>query len=77
MSARAISPFGLLVKTVEKHTETIEGSGEKSHHAASMTSLRRSMQRSFRGLVEALDGSFPSPLRRHVGHLFAMTSILS
>lgn len=30
MSARAITPFGLLVKTVEKRTETIEGSGGKA-----------------------------------------------
>ena len=50
MSARAITPFGLLVETVEKRTETIEDSGGKSHHAASMASLRRSMQRSFEDL---------------------------
>ena len=30
MSARAITPFGLLVETVEKRTETIEGSGGKA-----------------------------------------------
>ena len=30
ISARAISPFGLLVKTVEKRTETIEDSGGKA-----------------------------------------------
>lgn len=30
MSARVITPFGLLVKTVEKRTETIEGSGGKA-----------------------------------------------
>ena len=30
MSARAITPFGLLVKTVEKRTETIEDSGGKA-----------------------------------------------
>lgn len=30
MSERAITPFGLLVKTVEKHTETIEDSGGKA-----------------------------------------------
>ena len=30
MSARAITPFGLLVETVEKRTETIEDSGGKA-----------------------------------------------
>ena len=30
MSARVITPFGLLVKTVEKRTETIEDSGGKA-----------------------------------------------
>ncbi len=30
MSARAIIPFGLLAKTVEKHTEIIEGNSGKA-----------------------------------------------
>ena len=67
MSARAISPFGLLVKTVEKRTETIEGSGGKRHHAASMASLRRSMQRSFEDLWKPSMVVFPPP---HGGMLF-------
>ena len=61
MSARAITPFGLLVKTVEKRTETIEGSGGKRHHAASMASLRRSMQRSFEDLWKPSMVVFPPP----------------
>ena len=50
MSARAITPFGLLVKTVEKRTETIEGSGGKAPSRGLYASLRRSMQRSFEDL---------------------------
>ena len=62
MSARAITPFGLLVETVEKRTETIEDSGGKSHHAASMASLRRSMQRSFEDLWKPSMVVSPPPM---------------
>ena len=47
----------------KKRTETIEGSGGKAPSRGLYGLASRSMQRSFRGLVEALDGSFPSPLR--------------
>lgn len=62
-----------LTKTVGKRTENIEGSGGKAPSRGLYGLASRSMQRSFRGLAEALDGSFPIPLRRHVVLFIAMT----